>query len=34
VKIHITAILKALNVANRTQAVVAVSKLRLKLPTA
>lgn len=34
VKIHITAILKALNVSNRTQAVIAVSKLRLKLPTA
>jgi DNA-binding NarL/FixJ family response regulator len=32
VKIHVTAILKALNVANRTQAVIAVGKLRLKLP--
>jgi DNA-binding NarL/FixJ family response regulator len=31
VKIHVTAILKALNVTNRTQAVIAVSKLRLKL---
>jgi DNA-binding NarL/FixJ family response regulator len=33
VKIHITAILKALAVTNRTQAVVAVSRLGLKLPT-
>jgi len=32
VKIHITAILKALNVSNRTQAVIAVSRLGLKLP--
>jgi DNA-binding NarL/FixJ family response regulator len=32
VKIHVTAILKALNVANRTQAVIAVGKLGLKLP--
>ena len=32
VKIHITAILKALNVSNRTQAVIAVSKLGLQLP--
>jgi len=32
VKIHVTAILKALGVANRTQAVIAVSKLGLKLP--
>ena len=32
VKIHVTAILKALNVSNRTQAVVAVGKLGLKLP--
>ncbi len=31
VKIHITAILKALGVTNRTQAVVAVSRLGLKL---
>ena len=31
VKIHVTAILKALNVTNRTQAVIAVGKLRLKL---
>lgn len=31
VKIHVTAILKALNVANRTQAVVALNRLRLKL---
>ena len=31
VKIHVTAILKALNVTNRTQAVIAVSKLRLQL---
>jgi DNA-binding NarL/FixJ family response regulator len=34
VKIHITAILKALGVTNRTQAVIAVGKLGLKLPTA
>lgn len=33
VKIHITAILKALNVSNRTQAVIAVSRLGLRLPT-
>ena len=33
VKIHITAILKALKVTNRTQAVVEVSRLGLKLPT-
>ena len=32
VKIHVTAILKALNVTNRTQAVIAVSRLGLKLP--
>jgi len=32
VKIHVTAILKALHVANRTQAVIAVGKLGLKLP--
>ena len=32
VKIHVTAILKALGVANRTQAVIAVSKLGMKLP--
>lgn len=32
VKIHITAILKALKAANRTQAVIAVSSLGLKLP--
>jgi DNA-binding NarL/FixJ family response regulator len=32
VKIHVTAILRALGVANRTQAVIAVSKLGLKLP--
>jgi DNA-binding NarL/FixJ family response regulator len=32
VKIHVTAILKALNVSNRTQAVIAVGKLRLQLP--
>jgi DNA-binding NarL/FixJ family response regulator len=31
VKIHVTAILKALNVVNRTQAVVAVSRLGLRL---
>jgi len=34
VKIHITAILKALGVASRTQAVIAVSRLGLKLPGA
>lgn len=34
VKIHVTAILKALNVMNRTQAVIAVSKLGLKLRAA
>jgi DNA-binding NarL/FixJ family response regulator len=33
VKIHVTAILKALGVTNRTQAVVAVSRLGMKLPT-
>jgi DNA-binding NarL/FixJ family response regulator len=32
VKIHMSAILKALGVTNRTQAVIAVSKLGLKLP--
>lgn len=32
VKIHVTAILKALNVANRTQAVIAASRLGLRLP--
>jgi len=32
VKIHVTAILKALRVTNRTQAVIAVSKLGLRLP--
>jgi len=32
VKIHITAILRALKAANRTQAVIAVSRLGLKLP--
>ena len=32
VKIHVTAILKALSVSNRTQAVIAVGKLGLKLP--
>ena len=32
VKIHVTAILKALNVSNRTQAVIAVGKLGLMLP--
>jgi len=31
VKIHVTAILRALGVANRTQAVIAVSRLGLKL---
>lgn len=34
VKIHVTAILKALNVSNRTQAVIAVGKLGLQLPQA
>jgi DNA-binding NarL/FixJ family response regulator len=34
VKIHISAILRALGAGNRTQAVVAASKLKLKLPTA
>lgn len=34
VKIHVTAILKALGVTNRTQAVIAVSKLGLRLPAA
>jgi DNA-binding NarL/FixJ family response regulator len=34
VKIHVTAILKALGVSNRTQAVVAVGKLGLRLPAA
>jgi len=34
VKIHVTAILKALGVTNRTQAVIAVGRLGLKLPTA
>ena len=33
VKIHITAILKALNVSNRTQAVIEVGRLGLTLPT-
>jgi DNA-binding NarL/FixJ family response regulator len=32
VKIHVTAVLKALSVTNRTQAVIAVGKLGLKLP--
>ncbi len=32
VKIHVTAILKSLGVVSRTQAVIAVSKLGLKLP--
>jgi DNA-binding NarL/FixJ family response regulator len=32
VKIHVTAILKTLNVSNRTQAVIAVGKLGMKLP--
>ena len=32
VKIHVTAILKALGVSNRTQAVIAVGKLCLQLP--
>jgi DNA-binding NarL/FixJ family response regulator len=32
VKIHITAILKALKVSNRTQAVIEVSRLGLELP--
>jgi len=31
VKVHVSAILKALNVTNRTQAVIAVGKLRLQL---
>ncbi len=34
VKIHVTAIFKALKVGNRTQAVIAVSRLGLKLPPA
>jgi DNA-binding NarL/FixJ family response regulator len=34
VKIHVTAILKALGVINRTQAVIAVGRLGLKLPAA
>jgi DNA-binding NarL/FixJ family response regulator len=33
VKIHVTAILKTLGVTNRTQAVIAVSKLGLRLPS-
>jgi DNA-binding NarL/FixJ family response regulator len=33
VKIHVTAILRALNVTNRTEAVVAVSRLGLRLDT-
>jgi DNA-binding NarL/FixJ family response regulator len=33
VKVHMTAILKALHVANRTQAVIEVGRLGLKLPT-
>ena len=33
VKIHVTAILKALGVTNRTQAVIEVGRLGLKLPT-
>jgi DNA-binding NarL/FixJ family response regulator len=32
VKIHVTAVLKALGVANRTQAVIAVGRLGLRLP--
>jgi DNA-binding NarL/FixJ family response regulator len=32
VKNHVTAILKALKVASRTEAVIAAEKLRLKLP--
>ena len=32
VKIHVTAILRTLNVCNRTQAVIAVGKLGLRLP--
>ncbi len=32
VKIHMTSILKTLNVSNRTQAVIAVAKLNLELP--
>jgi hypothetical protein len=31
VKIHVTAILRALNVTNRTEALVAVSRLGLRL---
>jgi len=34
VKIHVTAILKALGVSNRSQAVIAVGKLGLRLPSA
>lgn len=34
VKIHVTAILKALGVSNRTQAVIAVGRLGLRLPVA
>lgn len=34
VKIHVTAILKALGVTNRTQAVIAAGKLGLKFPSA
>lgn len=34
VKIHVTAIFRALNVGNRTQAVIAVGRLGLKLPPA
>ena len=34
VKNHVTAILRALKVSNRTQAVIAVSELGWKLPTA
>jgi DNA-binding NarL/FixJ family response regulator len=33
VKIHVTAVLKALGVANRTQAVIAVGRLGLRLPS-
>jgi DNA-binding NarL/FixJ family response regulator len=32
VKVHVAAVLKALGVANRTQAVLAVSRLGIKLP--
>jgi len=32
VKIHVTAILKALNLSNRTQAVITIGKLGLQLP--